>query len=329
MVAPMNPTDDDGRPTREPMWVRTRSGMPMTGVPVGTPARTPDFLMIGAAKTATTSIAKTLAAQEDVGFCRFKEPHFLSVPAFYEGLGLPWYEGLYAETRDEQVKGEGSTSYSNALYAEYAAERASRHYPEAKIVYVLREPVARTESECIQLLTYADNTLDGLGLPREGDALLDTLTERRLELGVDPVSTSCYIDVLETWERHFPRERIKVLFFEDLRADYEGVVADLIEFLGLPPRPTPPVHANKTADSHDQRKLMTASARLNALPGAALAKKVLPRSVRRRVMSAATDRTPRERLELSGERKEALAERFRPYNARLAERLGRDLPGWS
>lgn len=315
--------------TPEPFWIRTERGYPMFNVPAREPRRKPSFFMIGAAKTATTSIAKTLAGFDDIGFCAFKEPQFFSAPKHVEELGIPWYEGLYAHTRDDQLRGEASTSYANSLYADYCASNVASYAPDAKIIYVVREPVARAESEAIQWLSNADNTFGGLNLPRHGDALLDAWTERRLELGVDPIATSQYIEVLSAWEKHFPRDRIHVALFEDIKANYPEEVSKILQFLDLPDREIETQHANKTSDFYDHRRRMRAASRLNGVPGASLAKSLLPKALREAVLSAASRRTQPENLRLSEGRKEELAEHFRPYNDRLRQRLGRDLPSWS
>ena len=81
----------------------------------------PNFLVIGAAKSATTSLCELLGQHPDVFILDPKEPHFFT--RHYE-LGWKWYKSLFSNAGSYERIGEGSTSYSQkGLYPGLIGER--------------------------------------------------------------------------------------------------------------------------------------------------------------------------------------------------------------
>ncbi|MGR3434230.1 MAG: sulfotransferase, partial [Shimia sp.] len=70
----------------------------------------PDFLIIGAMKCGTTTLAAQLGRQDGVFVCDPKEPFYFSDDAVH-ARGPDWYRGLFAAAAPGDLKGEGSTRY--------------------------------------------------------------------------------------------------------------------------------------------------------------------------------------------------------------------------
>jgi hypothetical protein len=111
----------------------------------------PDFLLIGANKAGTTSLIDYLRLHPRIFISRIKEPCFFSDPA-QRARGEGWYESLFAGARPDQLRGEGSTTYSRWPYLEEPwtldpREEILARRPDVRLVYLVRHPVDRAFSQ--------------------------------------------------------------------------------------------------------------------------------------------------------------------------------------
>jgi hypothetical protein len=140
--------------------------------------RLPNFLIIGAQKSGTTSLYNYLKQHPQIFMPRLKEPHFFT----YEGQLPPhpsvvtsWqdYRALFADARDEIAVGEASPSY---LHGEQAPRRIAHYFPTIKLIAILRNPADRAFSNWMHNVSYGREELDfGQALQAE---------ERRIQEGV-------------------------------------------------------------------------------------------------------------------------------------------------
>jgi hypothetical protein len=114
--------------------------------------RTPDFIVIGAMKSATTTLHEQLARQPGLFMSRPKEPNFFSDDAIYAN-GLDWYASLFRDARDEELCGESSTHYTKLPTYPRTVERMKRALPDVKLIYVMRHPIDRLISHYVHELT--------------------------------------------------------------------------------------------------------------------------------------------------------------------------------
>lgn len=277
----------------------------------------PGFVLVGAAKSGTTTLYEYLRRHPGVAMCEPKEPEFFSRDDVY-ARGEGWYRSLFAHCRPDQIAGEASTTYTRWPHTPDAASRLARLLPEAKLVYVMRDPVRRAYSH------YAHHMREGATMSFE-DAL------ERSSIYVD---CGLYLMQIERYLRYFPRESFLFLLLRDLVEEREETLERVQRFLDLPPRPLGgrPVVANRRADEHVRRRTTGA---LRAIPGISPLADRLPRRVRsgffRLVRNSPLGRRIGRTFRLPPMRPEtrrALAERFRDPNRRLGEFLGRDLSHW-
>ncbi len=165
------------------------------------------------------------------------EPKFFLDDAYRE-IGLAGYEATFFDSdSDCLVRGEKSTSY---IESELAAQRIHEFYPDAKILFLLREPLARAISN---YRFSAENGLEGLQMAEA----LEAEAGRRQDYDPSQVSTSPfaylqrghYIEYLEMYERVFPRESLHVMLHEDLIGG-PRTIAELYAFLGVADDFAPP-----------------------------------------------------------------------------------------
>src|SRR5437762_2920456 len=100
----------------------------------------PNFLIIGAPRSATTSTALYLSQHPEVHIAPQKEVNFFDLE-FHRGLD--WYRAQFDRVEDGQVVGEASPNY---MFSEDAVQRMAALLPDAKLIAILREPVSRAYS---------------------------------------------------------------------------------------------------------------------------------------------------------------------------------------
>lgn len=180
--------------------------------------RLPDFIIIGAAKSGTSSLVQYLMRHPQIFMSANKEPEYYSRDAVY-AQGIDWYRGLFAAARDDQICGEGSTTYSRWPHTPDVPERIERDIPGAKFVYIMRHPVARTYSH------YAHHMRTGV-----------TMTfEQALERDAIYVDCSRYIRQIERYLQRFDRERFLFLFQHDLKNDPRSILDRTQKHLAVKP----------------------------------------------------------------------------------------------
>ena len=102
----------------------------------------PDFVVIGAMKSATTTLHEQLARQPGVFMTRPKEPSFFSDDTVY-ARGWGWYGAHFRAARDGDLRGESSTHYSKLPTYPRTVERMARDLPHVKLIYLMRQPIDR------------------------------------------------------------------------------------------------------------------------------------------------------------------------------------------
>jgi hypothetical protein len=198
----------------------------------------PNLFVIGAAKCGTTSLAYYLSQHPQIFMTKLKEPHYFSRvrPSGVFAHAIPVvsnerdYLDLFVGSAQFRYRGEASTSY---LWSPEAVGRIADHCPDARIVAVLREPIARLYSH------YLNEVREGVETRPVEQAVREDCEFRAGRWGVHHLYVECglYSRQLARYLDEFPREQIMVLFQEELRDHPVEVLTRLMTFLGLDPRP--------------------------------------------------------------------------------------------
>lgn len=178
----------------------------------------PDFVIIGAMKCGTSTLAAQLAAQPGVFMTTPKEPNFFSDNEIF-ARGLPWYESLFDAAAESDLKGEASTHYTKLPTHPHAARRLHAAAPGARLIYLTRDPVERLISHYIH-----EWTMGTMDLP------LEEAVERYPEL----FDYGRYEMQLAPWRARFGEDRILRLSLEEMQADPQGTLDRVAVFLGRP-----------------------------------------------------------------------------------------------
>jgi len=184
-------------------------------------SRLPSFVIIGAAKAATSSVRTLLQEHPQVFLAQGGvEPQFFARDDVY-ARGFAWYGSLFADAPDGALLGECSNIYTERERYPETASRLARHVPDAKLIYLVRDPLPRIASLWTQLRSHGGEDV-------HYDFATSIERDRELLIG----STN-YWRQLEPYRRHFPDSRIQILFFEDFSADPEAVMAQICRFLEI------------------------------------------------------------------------------------------------
>jgi hypothetical protein len=181
----------------------------------------PNFVVIGAMKGGTSSLAHYLKAHPDVFMATPKEPKFFT--RHWE-RGPGWYEDLFAGAGGATAIGEASTDLSMAPDIPGIPERMHSLVPDARLVYAVRNPVERTRSH-----------YEYRALPR-GETIAETLPiADALRAFPRYIDASLYAFQLEQFLELYPRDRVLVISSDRLRNDRRATIRTVYEFLGVDP----------------------------------------------------------------------------------------------
>jgi len=200
--------------------------------------RLPDFVVIGAGKSGTTSLNEYLKEHPQIFMSTRKEPNFFafemakeadfeleSSKEFYRDsvLNLEDYLALFIGAKEQQLLGEVSNTYLNS---EMACQRIKHHVPNAKLLAILRHPADRLFSR------YSHYVREDL-LPADGG--LENVFDKSTSWWQRPdmITEGLYYGQVKRYYENFPKENIRVYLYENFINDTAGVVEDIFKFLEI------------------------------------------------------------------------------------------------
>jgi hypothetical protein len=199
-------------------------------------ARLPDFVVVGVMKAGTTTLFRWLDEHPGVQMPADKEPGFFSDDRAWR-RGPQWYASLFADVPDGIRTGEASVAYADPGSTDVVVPRLVQTLPDARLVCLLRDPVARLRSH------YRHEVLRGREtrpLPIAAAAPDNPYVRR-----------SSYARVLRPWLGEATASRLHVAVSEELFADAVPSTAPtawsaLLTHLDLADEPPPRTVHNAT-----------------------------------------------------------------------------------
>ena len=188
--------------------------------------RSLDFLIIGAQKAGTTSLRAFLESIPDHIHISKTELHFWNREAHYnDGFGISGYMEKFSQASPSHLVGEKSPSY---LGSYEAPARIHKHFPDVKLIAVLRNPAERAYS------AYWHGRRVGAIDPTT--TFLKTIQDHRKNHGKpygDLVTPGFYSQHLTRYHEFFPKNQLLVLDFQQLLSEPTLELTKSISFLGL------------------------------------------------------------------------------------------------
>jgi hypothetical protein len=271
----------------------------------------PNLFVIGAMKSGTTSLHAYLGSHPQIFMCSEKEPSFFAKETVWS-RGEDWYLKLFAAAESKPVIGESSTAYSRIPLFPGVPERIAKFNPEARFIYIMRDPIERTISQYWYRVRFWGERRD-------------MLTAIRADLRLTVASN--YAMQLAPYFERFGSDRIATLTFEELSRNPSNVSRQLFAWLGVDASFVPP--------NLDQRENVTPQ--IIALPKTGLLNHVgraLKPLIPSRMFSAAKRRLQAyESIDRNSSSVDEVIEFLKPIQkeqvARLEEMLGRSFPEWT
>lgn len=183
--------------------------------------RLPDLIVLGW-KSGTTSLHHYLNQHPDIRMSDKKELDFFTGRPETWGRGLEWYASQF--TGPEKIQGETTPGYTDYPRIRGCAERMQRVLPEARLVYLVRDPIRRIVSHY-----YHECRCHRAKQP---------LNEALQDPEHSPVvQVSRYALQLEQYLRYYSLDSIHVLSLEELQNEFESTMRSLFRFLGVDEEP--------------------------------------------------------------------------------------------
>ena len=179
-----------------------------------------DFFVIGAMKCGTSTVCGSFEEHPEVHMPRGAERNFFSYDEVY-AKGFDWYHETMAGRDGQRLTGEGCNSYAVVDRYPETPARLAAYNPDARIIFMVRNPVDRLISEWIQKVAQGSD---------QRNVNPDTLVEEKDGIYF---MRSRYWSTISAYRDHFPDERIFLGFVEDMQADPDPFFAGICRFLGV------------------------------------------------------------------------------------------------
>lgn len=293
----------------------------------------PNFLVIGAPKSGTTSLYHYLKQHPNIYLPDQKELHYFSFPelglasagpgdaAVRDGLCQTWeqYATHYLDARNHSAIGDISPSY---LYYSSSATKIREKLGMVKIIVIIRNPVDKAYSQYMHMVR---EDLEGLSFQ---DAIAAESGRLKQDWGDiwRYMESSLYADRLKEFIDVFGEENVKIILFDDFTKHTLAVLADLFKYIGVDPKVEISTNEkfNRTGTPKNPfiSNMMRKQGWLKAL-----VKKVLPSGLRFRLRNWIINANTGDKPELSPELRLSLLKYFREDIVKVERLIGKST-GW-
>ncbi|OQK17033.1 hypothetical protein AU255_03805 [Methyloprofundus sedimenti] len=186
----------------------------------------PSVFIIGAAKSATTTLAELLSMHPRICLGEQKEPEFFSHDDHFS-LGFKHYSENYKYASKEDIIIDASTSYSRSPQFPLSAQRIYHFNPQAKIIYVLRNPIDRSYSHYVhryskELYPNQPFNISFSEFVKQEPVCLDS--------SLYQYQLACYL-------KYFDSDSIHIVFTEDIKENQFKCLENVCSFIGVEYQP--------------------------------------------------------------------------------------------
>lgn len=202
----------------------------------------PNFLIIGAPKSGTTSLYNYLSQHPEISFSKNKEPKYFSFkdnPLDYVGnkrvvnqiknstvRTLDTYQDLFKNINTKFV-GEASPNY---LHTPEAAKNISEYNPNMKLIVILRNPVDKTFSDWKHNYAMGYEPVDNF---KKALSLIEERKKMNCVPYFDYLEKGNFATHIERYYKYFKKEQLKIIFFDDFKKNPNASCNQIIKFLGI------------------------------------------------------------------------------------------------
>jgi hypothetical protein len=294
----------------------------------------PNFLIVGAAKSGTTSLYNYLGQHPDIYFPEVKEPHYFSDSNTYMARNLGEYQGLFSKNKGEKALGEASVSY---LFDPTSPGKILETLGKIKCIASLRNPVNRAYSHWQHFYNVGWEDLPFREALAAEDERFSSATFRQSAPALVPSGyfyfrRGLYADQVERYLACFGPQNVKIMIFEQWIQDLPGTCRRLFEFLDVDPTFQPdlavvnPAHRTRSQGLHDLLVTHRPKWITNLYQNAPLWLRDLIYRTGKRIYWA--NMTEAQKQPMPPDLRQALLEKYLPEIHRLEDLLQTDLSLW-
>lgn len=204
-----------------------------------------DFIVIGAQKSGTTSLHHYLSRHPRIRIPAVKEAPFFTRDDYFV-RGMEWYiKEFFPKVSGNQILGTVTPQY---MAYPIAVERIRSLCPNARIIAILRDPVARAMSHYkMRVRAFGENR------PFEQLISEQLEPESLAESRRFPTPSNSFVvwgeygRILSEYLSYYNREQLKIVFSDDLEHRPDRVLSELYSFLGIEIIETQPVRTRYNA----------------------------------------------------------------------------------
>lgn len=263
----------------------------------------PNLVIIGAMKCGTTSLHQYLNLHPQIQMSELKELDFFVEDKNWK-LGVDWYRSQFPASVD--ILGESSPNYTKYPFFSGVPERMHQLIPDAKLIYLVRDPVRRVLSHYMHQYT--------------NRAEYRSLSKAFSDLNHNHyVISSRYAFQLEQFLSFYSLDQILVLSLEELACSPVNTLQQVFRFLGVDPNFNHPDFSQVFHQSSDKQRLTDFGATLFRLPAGGRLLKVIPHLMAEQVIPPKLDNSL----------KQQLIEILQPDVDRLRSLTGNSFSAWS
>jgi len=193
-----------------------------------------DFLGIGAQKSGTTWLYTHLQKHPQIRFPGGKEIHFWD---WHKAEGTDWWLSKFPDSSDGIKQGEITPAY--AILGQEDIRTIRELIPEVRLIYIMRNPLARAWSHARMALSRAAMTMD----EASDQWFIDHFNCKASRTRGD------YLACLKNWTAVFPAENLQLILFDEILADPRRVLARVAQHLAVDAAPFDAIAADELQEA--------------------------------------------------------------------------------
>ena len=270
----------------------------------------PDFVIVGAPRSGTTSLARYLGAHPAIFMAAAKELRFFNKNF---SKGIEWYASHFSAAEDGQMCAEATPTY---MSDKLALERMATMIPEARVILILREPAMRAWSD---YWMQRERRSEKRPFDEVFQTELRLLTEQGADVeGAKYLGRSLYAHHVGQILCWYPREQLHVMVMERMTREPEREYRSVCRFLGIDDSFQPSI-LGMTINPYVQFLSLTVRRWSKQVPNQTI----------RRVVARMNTRRDVDYPDMDDSLKATLSDFFIPHNRALEKLLGSPIPEWS
>lgn len=289
-----------------------------------------NLMIVGAQKAGTTSLHKYLCEHPEIeGHFTIEFSYFIVDEEFEKGFDHAVDTFYKLENPNPKVLLAKSALFSRD---EKAICRLHEHNPDAKLIFLIREPVARAYS------SFTFEKMNGGMHKRDFSEITEAIERYKSKKEEGSmyrilVNLGLYANHLEDIYKYFPKKQVKIILFEELKKDPEKVCHEVFNFINVDADFLPNIHK-----THNKTKVVRSEGIAQLLlnlrtknPGLKnMVKRILPYSTFDKLRTTILDFNKKEGKKdpMTEDTRADLKKFFKPHNERLARMIDKDISHW-